>query len=219
METNPSPVRIKHFQDSLIWWGKSNYVSFPWRKKQSQFHSLVAEILLQRTRAQQVVPVFKKFKKRFSSIKNLAISSREEVKKIITPLGLHWRAKWLHILGVHLFNEKHSRIPDNIDELKKLPGVGPYAASAYLSLHRKIRAPIIDSNVVRFYSRYFGFDSGPETRRARWLHELAERITPALNFTEFNYAVLDFTRVICKPKPICENCIFINECYYNSAIE
>ena len=95
----------------------------------------------------------------------------------------------------------NGRVPDDYRTLTEVPGVGPYAAAAYLSLHTGKRAPIIDSNVVRLYGRFFGFDTGPETRRNKALIQLAERITPKRKFKEFNYALIDLTRAICGPRP------------------
>jgi len=217
MKINISRGDVLKFQHLLLSWGRENFAEFPWRISRSPFHSLIAELLLQRTKAEQVKPVYIQFKRRFRSIKSLAMSSEEEVKKIIGSLGLHWRARWIHKLGVHLHTKNNSRIPEEQEELERLPGVGPYAAGAYLSLHRNVRAAILDSNVIRLYSRYFGFNAGPETRREKWLSEFAKKITPEKDFKIFNYALLDFTRLICKPKPLCQDCFFKNKCnYYKS---
>lgn len=211
--------KVKFIQKRLIKWGQDNFSSFPWRYKQSDFHSLVSEVLLQRTRAEQVVPVFKRFCEGFPDISSLASSSENKIKEIIEPLGLHWRAKQLMSLGILIKNEKNGKIPNRFEELIKIPSVGPYVASAYISLHKNIFSPIIDSNVVRFYGRIFGFSIGPETRRKKWFFGLAEKLTPTKKFKIYNYAVLDFTRLICKPRPNCKNCTLRNKCnYYKDSI-
>lgn len=206
--------KIKFIRKHLIEWGRSNFISFPWRCNQSDFHSLVAEILLQRTRAEQVVPVFKKFCEEFPDVSALARSSEKIIKEIIEPLGLHWRAKQLLALGIFLVNQKSGEIPDRFEELIKIPSVGPYAASAYLSLHRNIYSPIIDSNVVRFYGRVFGFNTDIETRRKKWFYEIAVLLTPKRQFRVYNYSLIDFTRAICKPRPYCEKCPVRGKCYH-----
>lgn len=201
----------------LLSWSKKNYSNFAWRRKNSPFHSLIAEILLQRTKAEQVEPVFVEFRKRFPSITSLQNSTEDEILKIIGSLGLYWRVKQIKRLASHLIDELNSRIPRSFNELNRIPGVGAYAASSFLSLHSGIRAPIVDSNIVRLYSRYFGFESDGETRRKRWLLNIADKLTPTKEFKIYNYALLDFTRKICTPKPHCEKCILNKYCSYYSS--
>lgn len=73
--------------------------------------------------------------------------------------------------------------------------------------------PIVDSNVVRFYGRFFGFETGAETRREKAVLELADRITPRKSFKDFNYSLIDFTRLVCKPKPLHEICPVSEKCF------
>jgi len=172
----------------------------------------VAEVLLQRTRAEQVVPVYLNFIRVFQNPASLAHANIPDIEKVIAPLGLRWRAKFLQKLGKELAAE--GIVPADLALLRKLPGVGPYAASAYLSLHVGKRVPIVDSNVVRFYGRFFGFQTGPETRRDRQLFELADSLTPQKAFRRFNYAIIDFTRAICRPKPLHDICPVAKRCAF-----
>ena len=114
-------------------------------------------------------------------------------------------------MGKHL-TDLGRQVPDNYDELLSLPGVGPYAAGAYLSLHRDIRHIIIDSNVVRLYCRLIGRTYDGETRREEWLRAFAEQVTPSSGFKVYNYAVLDFSRAICTHKPDCNKCPLTSIC-------
>jgi A/G-specific adenine glycosylase len=172
----------------------------------------VAEVLLQRTRAEQVVPVYLNFIRVFPDPASLARANIPEIEKVIAPLGLRWRARFLHELGKELVACGY--VPADLTLLRKLPGVGSYAASAYLSLHAGMRVPIVDSNVVRFYGRFFGFQTGPETRRDKHLFELADSLTPKRSFRRFNYAVIDFTRAICRPKPLHDICPVAKRCIF-----
>lgn len=103
-------------------------------------------------------------------------------------------------------------MPKRLNDLLELPGVGPYAAAAYLSLHRGERFPIIDNNITRHYSRLLGKPYKAETRRAKWVRIFAEKLTPYSGCKEFNYALIDFTRLICSIKPRCENCPLVSVC-------
>ena len=203
----------RELQTRLLRWAKENPVYFPWRKRISRFHALTVEILLQRTKAEQVVPVFHEFRNKFPTAKELATSRIESIRRIIRPLGLLWRAEYLKLLGIEI-NKSGGRIIDDYSHLLSLPGVGPYAASAYLSLHRGIKQSIVDNNVVRLYCRLIDYSYNGETRRKPWLVHFADHLTPKNKFKQYNYALLDFTRAVCKTKPICQNCPLAHICLH-----
>ncbi len=96
--------------------------------------------------------------------------------------------------------------PETLAELLTLPAVGPYAAAAYFSFHLNKRGTIIDANVVRWLSRMVDKPMDGETRREKWLIELAEQFTPKRNVRQYNYAILDFSMQICAKIPKCEQC-------------
>jgi len=198
--------KIKYFRRRTITWGKKNFADFPWRHATNQWHALVAELMLQRTKAEQVLPEYLSFCNTYQSPQEYIASSAPSP---FISLGLHWRSETFKKLAEVL---AHRELPLDKSQLLQLPGIGDYIASAFLSLHVGIREPIIDSNIVRLYGRFFGFATDGETRRKRWFIELAERLTPARNFKDFNYAVIDLTRTICKPKPLCSKCLLKRKC-------
>jgi A/G-specific adenine glycosylase len=200
--------KIKDFRKSIIKWGKISSSSFPWRKTHNKWHALVSEIMLQRTNANQVLPVYKEFCKKYKKPEDLLKCKRERLFK---KLGLHWREKQIIKLTEFLVEKD---IPESKDNLLKLPGIGNYIASAYRSLHLGIRDVLIDSNIVRIFGKYFGFETDGETRRKEWFIQFADKLTPERKFKEYNYALLDFSRVICAPKSKCELCILSNKCKY-----
>jgi len=160
--------------------------------------------MLQRTRADQVEPVYKLFTGIYPTIE---IASKEDPALILDTLkslGLRRRANRILQL-IHELNEKGG-VPVTYEELVRLPGVGQYSASALLSLHLQSRRPLIDANTVRLWSRVFGFETNAETRRKSWFVDLADTLTPGIFFQRFNYAVLDLTGQVCKPKPLCIKC-------------
>ncbi len=189
----------------MIRWGRRNFADFPWRRSgQSPWIALATEVLLQRTRAEQVVPVYRAFVEKYPEPEFLAREKPAELLNVVGRLGLHWRAPLMIQMARKI--GPSGEPPSSLEALVELPGVGPYAASAYLSLHRGRRAAIVDSNVVRWLGRVFGFKTDPETRRKAWLLRLAEDLTPARNFREYNYAVLDLAMKVCGPRPRCEEC-------------
>ncbi len=182
-----------------------NCPDYPWREPASPWHGLVAEILLQRTRAGNVVPVYRSFLEAFPTPQALAQASVQDIERLIYPLGLRWRAPLLKRLGERLA-ELNGRLPETLKELTGLPGVGPYVASAWLSFHGSRRSVIVDANVVRWLCRLVGMPYDGETRREKWLLQLADRFTPRHNWKAYNYAALDFAREVCAPRPRCEMC-------------
>ncbi|MCI0709897.1 MAG: hypothetical protein L0154_07015 [Chloroflexi bacterium] len=204
---------VESIQESVIRWGAENFANFPWRSTTNRWHALAAEIMLQRTNAEQVVPVYEAFTEKYPSPKDYA---EDNTSDVFAHLGLHWRDKWLKKLAEQLSEQP---IPTTKNGLKQLPGIGDYISSAFLSMHLGVRATIIDSNVVRFYSRVIGFDADPETRRKKWFKELAEKLTPHNRVKEYNYGLIDFTREICKPKPLCELCPLKYDCFYFHQVE
>src|SRR5262249_16213097 len=96
--------RIRKARGVLLNWGRRNVAHSPWRSETDSFHALIAEILLQRTRAEQVVPVFTAFKRRFPRPIDLATASEESILRVIASLGLRWRARYLRQLGKELNN-------------------------------------------------------------------------------------------------------------------
>lgn len=215
-EMNPLPdaTEIEWFQRKLISWGKKNYREFPWRSAKNPVHQLIAEILLQRTKAEQVVNVFRNLVLEYPMMEDLARLSEKDWSEIISPLGLHWRAALLPKLMEVLVSDYDSSIPDDYDGLVELPGVGSYVASAYLSFHRGVRNAIIDSNTVRVLGRFFSFKSDGETRRKKWLVDFADRITPCESFKAFNYAMLDLAGAVCRRVPRCDICPLGERCRY-----
>lgn len=201
----PSPGSIRKIRRIIVAWGTRNFRPFPWRNPAENWHALLAEVLLQRTRANSVVPVYQQFIFAFTTPSKLGRAPLEKIKKLLYPLGLRWRAPLIKKLGQALHSHGGNP-PPSFTELITLPGVGPYAAAAYLGFHTNSRAVIIDANVVRFLCRLIGYHYDGETRRKQWLLDFADRMTPARNVKKYNYAVLDFTMQICTTRPKCEQC-------------
>lgn len=171
-------------------------------------------MLLQRTRAEQVVPVYEEFARRYPDPVFLVRESLPEFRRLVRPLGLHWRAPLMRAMANEV--SRRGALPDDLPTLLELPGVGPYAAGAYLSMHRGRRALIIDSNIVRWLSRVFGFRHTPETRRQSWLKKLVDDLTPKRKFRDFNYAMLDLSMTVCRAKPECNQCpLSKRQCAYS----
>jgi A/G-specific adenine glycosylase len=196
------------------WWRQTGTESeFPWRKRETpRYHSLVVEVLLARTRAESVRDVYPKFFRTFPNPEALAGACDVVIQELLKPLGLIKRVEQLKRLGQAIVNG----IPGDVGALSKLPGVGLYAANAFCSLHLGKRASVPDANSARLFGRIFGIDFSTTPRRRKSFYEFCHSVTPKRRFREFNYAVLDFGRKICRPRnPVCSSCPLKDICLHN----
>ena len=197
---------------ALTRWGRRNARAYPWREELPLWQALIAEVMLQRTRAEQVAPTFNQFRERYPSPAALAQASGRELAELMKPLGLRRRGRLLHRLAQDIAR-LDGTLPRDQAALEALPGVGPYSAAATLSLHANRRAVLIDSNIVRVLCRLVGVAYDGETRRKRWLREMAEDMTPPRAHRDYNYAVLDLAGLVCLAgTPKCDECPILRWC-------
>ncbi len=168
--------------------------------------------MLQRTRVSSVLPVWQSFADRYPEPGHVLALGYEKLDELTAPIGLRWRVPLIWQLA-SILSERGS-VPRKRDELMTLPGVGEYVASALLSLHTNRRAVIVDANIVRWICRLSGDSCDGETRRKKWLINLAESLTPATTFKDYNYGALDLTMTICKTRPDCRVCPLLELCVY-----
>ena len=208
--------QIRNIRRRLLYWGGANYQEYPWREETGGWLTFVAEFFLQRTRASQVKGVYEEFKRRYPTALALLGADQDEAFPLVRRLGLNFRLRWLLDIA-EVAVEHGGMLPEDVDELTRLKGVGAYTAAAWLSLHRGRRAVLIDSNVVRWLSRMTGNPYNRDPRGVSWVRDLAERLTPQRSFKQYNYAVLDFTMEICTSgTPGCRHCPNLVDCRYGS---
>jgi len=212
----PSTVEAEAFRSHLLLWSEENFREYPWRDTDSHYRVLVAEILLQKTFADKVEPIYEEFVDRYPYLEALADVETEAVASLLKPLGLqNVRARAL----IDIANEYALEgVPNDKEELLQLPYVGPYAANATLCFGFERRRPVVDANVVRIYNRAFGADFTPQDDEA-W--ELADRMLPDDDYQRFNLALIDFGAKICTAdSPHCQECFYRDQCeYYETTIQ
>ena len=212
-----SERKTRRTRRRILRWGRLNYVDYLWRSETNPWLSFLAEILLQRTRAAQVEPVFRDIRQSLPTAGSLVAGGLEVVSKLTSQLGLHRKGPLL-LETARKIASNGGTPPDTLQELRSLPGVGMYTAGAWLSLHRGKRAVLIDANVARWLSRMTGLPYNRDPRHVRWINELANQLTPQRVFREYNYAVLDFTMGICSPRnPRCCDCPLLSDCGHGKA--
>ena len=206
--TLPSHQEIKAFVKSLLNWYRHNGRQYPWREETSTlYQKVVAEILLQRTRADTVASFLPEFYMQFPSWKELSTSNQEDLHQFLYPLGL-WRqkAKRLQDLANEIIN-REGQFPDDYNETRDLPGVGQYIANAIALFNLKEPRPLLDVNMARVLESYFGPRELADIRDDPYIQNLAHMIILVSNdYININFAILDFAALICTQKPLSYQC-------------
>jgi len=210
-------MKVSELRQILFNWYRQNGRDFPWRHTKDPYKIMIAEFMLHRTRAEQVVPVYLEFIEKYPDVFSLAGAGHEDIKKVTQHLGLHWRSG--HFIEAAKFVVEHysGKFPENYVELRKIPGVGKYVAGALMTVSFNKPAPVVDSNIARFINRFYGLDLSGEIRRKKAIVEKAMDLFSCANPGEFLFAIVDFTAIICKPRnPECNNCPINQDCRYFS---
>ena len=195
----------------LAAWGTKEGRTYPWRESSDPYLRLLAEVLLQRTRADAVASIWPSFVTDFGTPDRLAAASEDRIALAIRPLGLsRKRASYLKRLGAELSGS--SKLPADLVGLSALPGVGPYSAAAFLTSWRGERTAPVDANVRRVLGRVaLGIDAADRHRAAM----LVERLLSQGDASAILYALLDFGAAPCRPRrPLCDRCPAGSFCAY-----
>lgn len=198
----------------LRWFGKHQRDNYPWRHTKNPYHILIAETFLQRTRADQVVPVYHRFLGFFPTVSDLAKADEDLIREIVYPLGLAWRGKNLKQTALDIEDKFNGTIPSDREKLLQIRGVGGYITDSIRYLAFNKRTSIIDSNVVRILGRLHGIGTHAESRRDKRFRELADELLPKRVFRKFNLALLDHGALICVRNPKCDICPIRSHCCY-----
>ena len=196
---------------------RNYYRSFPWREDISAYRIMIAEFMLHRTRAEQVVRVYRDFLLKFPSIQLLSRGRARDIQTVTRHLGLHWRGEHFKKAARFVLTEYGGVFPEDRRLLREIPGVGDYVAGAILTVCYNKPEYVVDSNIARFINRYFDLRLSGEIRRKRTIIIKARELFDIKESGNFLFALLDFTALICKPlNPDCNNCVLLRKCAYKA---
>ena len=207
------------FSKILTHWYSNNKRDLPWRQTKDPYLIWLSEIILQQTQVKQGLPYYESFTMQFPSVFELANANESAVLKLWQGLGYYSRARNLHTSAKYIVNELNGVFPNSYIDLIKLKGVGDYTASAIASICFNEVTAVVDGNVYRFLSRYFGISTPiNSTIGIKEFKQLAQNLIDKKNPAVFNQAIMEFGANQCKPQnPDCYSCPFIKECIaYNS---
>lgn len=203
-----------HFSNKLSTWYLQNRRFLPWRETQDPYAIWLSEIILQQTRVAQGLPYFEAFLRQYPKVSDLANAPEDDIMRLWQGLGYYSRARNLHSTAKMITYDLNGQFPNNYKDLLKLKGVGEYTAAAIASIAFDEVVPVVDGNVFRVLSRYFGISSDISTLTTkREFQALAQTLIPSDQPALFNQAIMEFGALQCTPKnPNCNNCPFNNDC-------
>ncbi len=200
-------------REKILKWFKQYGRDFPWRHTDDPYQIMIAEFMLHRTKAEQVVPVYMDFLEEYPDIISLASASEKEMKKFTACLGLHWRHKNFIKAARYISDNRNGIFTDSIERLSKIPGVGEYISCAIRIIAYNKPAPVVDSNIARFFNRFYNLNLSGEIRRKKIIYEKSKEFFNTKKCKELLFAIIDFCSLICKPvKPLCDECIINYKC-------
>ena len=202
------------FKKTLIDWYSINKRELPWRETKKPYYIWLSEIILQQTQVKQGLPYYNAFVKQYPSVFDLARATEEEVLKLWQGLGYYSRARNLHTTAKHIAHNLNGVFPDNYNDLLKLKGIGDYTASAIASIAFNEVAAVVDGNVYRVLSRYFGIETPINSALGiKEFKVLASSLIDEQQPATYNQAIMEFGARQCKPKnPDCSACPIKNGC-------
>ncbi|MBW7881659.1 MAG: hypothetical protein H3C34_03310 [Caldilineaceae bacterium] len=216
----PKPLQQSkaELQQSLLNWYAVNRRDFPWRNTKNPFEVLLAEKLLQQTKARDiVVSVYSRLLTQYPTVQAIMNADLDELREAIQPLGLAYRASEIKQMAAEIVESYGGEVPPSLEELLSLTGVGDYCARAVLSLAYSQDVPIVDTNVARFLHRLCGIEKSLPANPARkkYLRCLATQLLPENTARDFNLAVLDLCASVCTSQnPQCRTCPLRGFCSY-----
>ncbi len=203
---NFSESVLHPFTAAILSWFRENGRSLPWRETKDPYAVWLSEIILQQTRVSQGQAYWERFMRQYPCVENLAAASEDDVLRLWQGLGYYSRARNLLAAARQIADMGH--FPDTYDTIRALKGVGDYTAAAIASIAFDLPTAVVDGNVYRVLSRYFGIDTPIDTTKGKKeFSTLAQSLLPPDKASAFNQAMMDFGAIQCTPKsPDCAVC-------------
>ncbi len=201
----------------LAWYDNSKR-NLPWRvsKKSPKklYYRLLSEFMLQQTQVKTVIPYFNKFTNKYKTLESLSKINENQILKLWEGLGYYRRAKNLLATVKLLVEVYNSKLPNNLKEIKKLPGVGDYTGNALLGFIHNYPTIAIDGNVKRVFSRYLN-KMESRINFVKLIDSNKKNLFVTNRNSDFVEALMEFGALICKPKdPKCSKCCLNKSCRY-----
>ena len=199
-------------RDALLVWGASQLRDLPWRRERDPWRILVAEVMLQQTQADRVIPRWRAFLDAYPAPVDCAADPLGEVLRRWQGLGYPRRARDLHATAALVTRDHGGRLPDDLGSLLALPGVGPYTARAVLTFAFEHDVGVVETNIARVLARASG-----ERLTGRRAQAVADALVPPGRGWSWNQVMMDLGALVCRPVPRCAECPLRATCAWHRA--
>jgi A/G-specific adenine glycosylase len=197
---------------AVLAWGARDLRELPWRRERDPWRILVAEVMLQQTQADRVIPKWAAFLDAFPTPAACAAASLADVLRLWQGLGYPRRARNLHLAASVVVDQHAGRLPGDLDGLLALPGVGPYTARAVLAFAFERDVAVVDTNIARILAR-----SGGERLTPKRAQAVADDLVPSGQGWLWNQVLMDLGATVCRPVPRCDACPVSATCRWSLA--
>lgn len=197
-----------HFSAVLRTWYRKERRNLPWRNTTDPYKIWISEVILQQTRVQQGLRYYYRFLEAFPDVQSLASAKEDQVMKMWQGLGYYSRARNMHFAARQICSEFNGVFPDTYQQIRRLKGVGDYTAAAISSFAFNLPHAVVDGNVYRVLSRYFGIEEAIDSSAGKKLFAaLASDLISGNDPAEHNQALMEFGAIQCVPaNPDCISC-------------
>ena len=212
-DTDPTRIGWDHPMidaAAVLGWGVPGLRDLPWRRIRDPWQILVAEVMLQQTQVARVVPKWDSFRERWPTAGDCAAAPLADVLTLWQGLGYPRRARNLHRAAATVVERHDGELPDDLDALLELPGIGPYTARAVLAFAFERDVGVVDTNIARVLARVAG-----RRLTARQAQTLADEAVPAGEGWMWNQVVMDLGATLCRPTPMCHRCPLAPSCAWH----
>ena len=198
----------------LEWNNVENDREMPWKSQKDPYKIWLSEVILQQTRVAQGIGYYNKFITAFPNVHQLSKAPETTIFKLWEGLGYYNRCKNLIESAKYISGTLKGKFPDTYEGILNLKGIGPYTASAIASFAFDLPYAVIDGNVFRVLSRFFGIHEPIDsTTGKKTFTELAANLLDNKDPATYNQAIMDFGATVCKPKlPLCSKCYLNTKC-------
>ena len=212
--SNTNILKKNEFGKLLVEWYNDHKRDLPWRKTRDPYKIWLSEIILQQTRVNQGLPYYQKFISNYPNVKLLADVEEDKLMKDWEGLGYYSRARNLQAAAKQIVSENLGRFPSTYDDILKLKGVGEYTAAAIASFAFNEAKAVLDGNVFRVLSRFFGIDTPINTTKGKKeFTQLAREMLFIDDPANYNQAIMEFGALQCTPKKTdCNICPLQSQC-------
>lgn len=206
---------MNFFNEKIHCWYAGNKRDLPWRNTCNPYFIWLSEIILQQTRIDQGLSYYYKFTKEFPTIQSLANASEDQILKLWQGLGYYSRARNLHFTAKYLVENQDGEFPVQFEAIRSLKGIGDYTAAAIASISFHLEYPVLDGNVYRVLSRFFGISDPIDTGEGKKVFKsLAQQLIRQTDPGMHNQAIMEFGALQCTPKkPDCSSCPLSEACF------